>query len=188
MNVNEALKKRRSIRKFNQIDVEYEKLTEIVDNARLAPQTANIQSFKYAILTGKNAKKMFPCAKFAGYIHEWNPTEDDAPTAFIAILNDTKIRKTETAWCDCGIVMMSVVLNATELGLGSCIVASFDKNEAKKIINAEENFEIMCVIALGYPACEGKVFESNDQIKYYMDENENFFVPKRSLADVVIEL
>ena len=46
--------------------------------------------------------------------------------------------------------------------------------------------QLLAGLGLGIPAQEGEAVEMTDSIKYYHDENENVFVPKRSLKDVII--
>ena len=84
MNVTEAIKKRELIRKFKQIPVKHEDLLTIIDSARYAAYGANMQPLKFAIM--ENADEVYPLTRWAGYLPDWNPAEDERPLAYIAVL------------------------------------------------------------------------------------------------------
>ena len=56
----------------------------------------------------------------------------------------------------------------------------------KEILNLPENLDITYLLALGIPDQKAEAFDIKDSIKYYHDENQNVFVPKRKLEDVII--
>ncbi len=188
MNVLEAIKNRRTIRIFKQIPVEKQDILKIIDAARLAPTGANLQPLKYKIITKETTRReIFPHIKYAGYLPDWNPSFEQCPTAFIAVLNDTDIKPAEKSECDSGAAIMNMCLAATELGLGSCWLGSVNRAEIKKLLKLENNLDITYLLALGYPDQEASYFEMTDSIKYYHDENNNVFVPKRSLEDIIVK-
>lgn len=187
MTVYEAIKSRRTIRKFKATPINNEDIISIIDAGRLAPTGANLQPIKFSIVTDTNLRKeMFPHIKYAGYLPEWNPTFEETPPAFVVVLNDTDIKPTEKSECDSGAVIMNMCLMATELGLGSCWLGSVNKTEIRKILGINDKYDITYLLGLGYPDQKGEFFEMEDSIKYYHDEEENLFVPKRSLKDLII--
>ena len=187
MNVYEAIKGRRTIRKFKQTPINQKDIIKIIDAGRLAPTGANLQPLKFSVVTNEETRlKMFPHIKYAGYIPDWNPTFEQSPTAFIAVLNDTEIKPTQKSECDSGAAIMNMCLMATELGLGSCWLGAVNRDEIKKILELDERFDITYLLGLGIPDQKGESFEMGDSIKYHHDENENVFVPKRSLKDVIV--
>ena len=145
MDVYTALKNRRSIRKFSQENIEYTDIIKMIDCARMSPSAANIQSLKYIIINNDEKRnEIFPFIKYAGYIRDWNPWLNESPTAFIVVLNDTKIRPTNAlSECDCGIAMMSISLAAFEMGIGSCILGSVDKEKIKEILKISADILIL---------------------------------------------
>lgn len=188
MNVLEAIKNRRTIRIFKQIPVEMADILKIIDAGRLAPTGANLQPLKFKIITDENIRReMFPLIKYAGYLPDWDPCFEESPTAFIAILNDTGIKPTEKSECDSGAAIMNMSLAACELGYGSCWLGSVNRVEIKKLLKLDEKFDITYLLALGYPDQQANYFEMKDSIKYYHDENNNVFVPKRSLEDIIVK-
>ena len=88
---------------------------------------------------------------------------------------------------DPGLAMAYILLSAVEKGLGGCIIATVDKRKLREILNIDESFEILYVIALGVPR-EKVVLEEvgeDGDIKYYRDENHIHYVPKRSLQEII---
>ncbi len=188
MNVLEAIKSRRTIRIFKRIAVEKQDILKIIDAARLAPTGANLQPLKFKIITDEaTRRKMFPYIKYAGYLPDWDPSFEESPTAFIAVLNDTDIKPTEKSECDSGAAIMNMCLAATELGLGSCWLGAINRAEIKRILRLDDKLDITYLLALGYPDQEASYTEIIDSIKYYHDENKNVFVPKRRLEDIIVE-
>ena len=56
MDVLEAIRTRRSVRKYRDIPVEWEKVGLILDAGRLAPSSGNLQNWKFIVITDKNAR------------------------------------------------------------------------------------------------------------------------------------
>ncbi len=187
MNVIEAAKARRTIRKFEQRTVDKEALMQMIDCARLAPYGANLQPLKFAMITDEeDRRKLFPLIKYAGYL-SWNPEFEQCPTAFIAILNDTSLKPTDKTECDSGAAGMSICLAATELGLGSVWLGAIDRAEIKAALGLDEKYDVTYLVGIGYAAQEGSTYDMEDSIRYYFDDEENVHVPKRSIEEVVVK-
>ena len=91
---------------------------------------------------------------------------------------------------DHGIAAQTMLLGATERGLGGCMIASVDRDALGEQFPIPDGFDIVLVIALGKPA-EEVVLEdtvSPDQIEYYRDAEGVHHVPKRPLDDLIVEL
>ena len=95
MDVFSLIKSRRTIRKFEQKPISEEQLKMYVDAARVAPSGANLQPLKYVIVQNADmTDKLFPLLKWAGYLApDYNPKEDEKPTAYIVVCVDEEIRK-----------------------------------------------------------------------------------------------
>ncbi len=188
MNVYEAIKSRRSIRTFKQEPIDNEKLLQIIDCARLAPYSANLQPLKFMTVTDEKIRKaMFPHIKYAGYIPDWDPTFDESPMAFIVVCNDTSLKPTEKSECDSGAAIMSMCLAAEAQGIGSCWLGAINRKEIKEILGLDEKYDITYMLGLGYANQKGEVFDMKDSIKYYFDDDTNLHVPKRTLDEVLIK-
>lgn len=180
----------RSYRRFDEShQVTYKILQGLIDLARLSASTANRQPLKYVICnTPDRCKSVFPSLAWAGYLKEWDgPSEGERPSAYIIILGDKSI--TETFLVDHGIAAQSIMLGATEEGLGGCIIASVKREQLRNELKIPEKYEILLVLALGKPVEKVIVDEMKDgDVKYWRDPGENHHVPKRSLNEIIVDL
>ena len=188
--IKDLVKKNRSYRRFYEdFEIERNTLEELVDLARLSASAANRQSLKYILSCEKNKNDLiFPTLAWAGYLKDWpSPIEGEKPSAYIVMLNDTEI--TENYWCDPGIAAQSILLGATEKGLGGCIFASVKRDELRSTLKIDERYEILYVLAVGKPK-EKVVLEKvgpKGDIKYWRDSQGVHHVPKRPLEEIVID-
>jgi nitroreductase len=190
MNLKELVFKTRSYRRFNEAyKVETSVLEDLIDLARLSPSGANRQPLKFLIYnTPEECQKIFPYLAWAGYLTEWpGPEKGERPSSYIMILGDKRI--TEVFGIDHGIAAQSIMLGATEAGLGGCIIASIKRDELSEALSIPDNFEILLVLAIGKPV-ENIIIEDikEDDVKYWRDNDKNHHVPKRSLGDLIIKL
>jgi len=189
--LKDLILKNRSYRRFYEdFRIECETLKELVDLARLSASAANLQPLKYILSCDPEKNSLiFPHLKWAGYLKDWpGPQEGERPSAYIIILGDTEIA--ENFGCDHGIAAQSILLGATEKGLGGCIIGSVDRESLRKVLNIPERYEILLVIALGKPK-EKVVIEEvgpDGDIKYWRDEKGVHHVPKRRLEEIILTL
>jgi len=179
----------RSYRRFHQeVAIERETLRELVDLARHSASGANQQPLKY-ILSCDPARNalIFPHLGWAAYIKDWpGPAEGERPAAYIIILGDTEVSR--QFFCDHGIAAQSIMLGATEKGLGGCIMAGIEMDGLRQALEIPPRYDIMLVLALGKPK-EKVVIDSvgpDGDIKYWRDSNDVHHVPKRSLDEIII--
>ena len=103
------------------------------------------------------------------------------------MVGDTKISKTFE--CDHGIAAQSILLGASELGFGGCMLGSINKAALKKDLKISPRYKILLVIALGKPK-EKVVIEkkkNGGNIKYWRDNKNVHHVPKRKLEDIILK-
>ena len=186
--IKDLVLKNRSYRRFYQDHkISIDELKDLVDLARLSPSGRNLQPLKYFLSADiETNEKIFSTLAWAAYLKDWDgPTEGEKPSGYIIILGDTRL--TNNFLCDHGIVSQSMLLGAVEKGLGGCIFASIKREKLKELLNIEDHFEVLLVIALGKPKEEVLIEEViNDDIKYYRDENQAHHVPKRSVDDMIL--
>jgi len=184
----DLVRKTRSYRRFdNTVQITEEMLKDIIDTARLTPSAANRQPIKYLVSNKKEINdKIFPCLGWAAYLTEWaGPTRKEQPSAYIILYSDMQF--TPHLNVDPGIVAQTILLAATEKGLGGCMIASFDKKKLKRAVHLGLEYEFILVIALGKPT-EEIVLEDvgeDGSIMYWRDENDVHHVPKRKLEEMV---
>jgi nitroreductase len=185
MNTIEAIRKRRSIRKFRQIPVERDKLTELVAAARLAAQGSNMQPLKYCVVDSpEQVAEINKVTKWAAAIAPaGDPAPDEYPTAYIVLLADTTVKKAGFD-VDAGSAGATILLAATELGLGSCWLGNIGRERIAQVIGMPEHFTIHTIIALGYPAEDPVSEDAKDSVKYYKDASGRLHVPKRTLEEI----
>lgn len=188
MNVKEAIFKRRTIRKFTQHPIDNEKLVELIDCARVAAYGANMQPLKFRIVSEQSElDAVFPCIKWAGYLSDGAPKDGEKPTAYIAVLGDSGI-KSAAVECEAGAAVTTMMLEAVEMGLATCWLGAIDRAKIKNALKLSDNLNVAYLLALGYGAQESEICEMSDNnVKYYEDENGTIHVPKRALDEIIVK-
>ncbi|MBR6807320.1 MAG: nitroreductase family protein [Clostridia bacterium] len=183
----------RSVRVFDRSKpVGREALTYFVECARVCPTAANLQPLKYVLVDDcKTASSLFALTKWAGYLKDVRlPPEGCEPTDFIVMCHDTDVCKiTDYSTMDVGICAQTINLAAREKGFALCMIGSFDKEETAKLLSLPENLVPVLVLAIGTPA-EAPIICSvgeNGSIKYFRDDRDLHFVPKRSIKEVIVK-
>jgi nitroreductase len=180
----------RSHRRFHQsATVEESLLRGLIDLARLSASAGNLQPLKYVMTCDPDANmKVFPHLRWAAYLKEWSgPAEGERPSAYIVVLGDMQI--SQAIGPDHGIAAQSILLGATEAGLGGCMIASIDRTGLRKALKIPSTLEILMVIALGKPK-EEVVIEDvgpSGDIRYWRDDRGVHHVPKRKLDEIIIK-
>jgi nitroreductase len=190
MTIKDLVLKNRSCRRFHQeVPIELETLKELVDLARLSASAANLQPLKYVLSCEPQTNTLvFPHLGWAGYLADWpGPHEGERPSAYVIIVGDTELAKDVD--CDHGIAAQSILLGATERGLGGCVIASIRRQRLREALDISARYEILLVIALGKPK-ETIVIETvgpDGDIRYWRDSKDGHHVPKRSLNDIILK-
>ncbi len=187
MEVSKALLERRTIRKFTQEQLNPDDLKQIVEYARLCAYPANMQPLKFAVITDKKMlDDIFPFTKWAGYLPETGtPKEDERPTAYIAVFGDKSIKKSFEV--EAGAAVTAMMLGALDKGIASCWLGALNRAELLKLFKlSDEEFDLVYLLALGYPKQKSQICDLTDSIKYFEDEEGTINVPKRT--DVILTI
>jgi len=185
----DLVRQTRSYRRFHQeIAIGEETLRELVDLARLSASGGNRQPLKFLLSwTPERNALIFPYLGWAGYLTDWpGPEEGERPAAYILVLGDTQI--SHSFGYDPGIASQSIMLGATEKGLGGCIIGSMKQDALREALHIPERYEILLVLALGKPK-ETVVLEAvgpDGDIEYWRDGAGVHHVPKRSLEELIV--
>ena len=190
MNLKELIFKTRSYRRFDEsYRIDEKTIESLIDLARLSASGANKQPLKYLYFNSvKDCEKVFPYLAWAGYLTEWpGPDKGERPSGYIIMLGDRSI--SDIFGIDHGIAAQSIMLGASEAGLGGCIIASIKREELINELSISDNLEILLVLALGKPV-ENVIVEElkNSDVKYWRDSDKNHHVPKRSLKELIVKL
>ncbi len=188
--LEQLLRKTRSYRRFFEDEIlDIEVLIELISLTRFCPSAGNLQPLKYILSTSKEQNSIiFNTLSWAAYLKDWaGPQEGERPSGYIIILGDKKIAKDFKY--DAGICAQTIMLGATERGLGGCILASINRQTLREKLDIAEHLEILLVLALGKPK-ETIVLEdisSSGDIRYWRDEKDIHHVPKRLLDELIIK-
>lgn len=168
MDFLELAKKRYSVRKFSEKKVEKEKVDLILEAARLAPTACNFQPQRLLVIENEESlNKLKNCT----------PYHFDAPLA-ILICYDNKVswkRKydnCEGGEVDASIVTTQMMLEITNLGLGSTWVGSFEPEKIKSEFNLPENFIPVSLLPIGY---ESEDSEPNPNHEKRLEKEKTVF-------------
>ena len=182
----------RSIRRYEEgVKVETETLKKLVSLTRFCASGRNLQPVKYRLVNEKEeCEKIFPYLKWAGYLTDWDgPEKSERPSAYLIQCLDTSL--TKNYLCDDGLQLQALTLGATALGLGCCIIKSFDALKICEVLNIPEGFQPLYVVSVGKPkekvVIEDIRKEGDDGIKYYRTPDGVHHVPKRNTDDLIIK-
>jgi nitroreductase len=148
MDFKELIRARYSCRAYRNDPVEEEKLAAVLEAARLAPTAANRQAFKLYVLPTANRQE----ALRQLYSPDWFA---QAPLV-IGIAGEPGrnwVRRDGRNYVevDCAIVMDHVILQAADLGLGTCWIGAFDPDAARQLLELPPDWEPIAFTPLGYP-------------------------------------
>lgn len=149
MEVMEAIRKRHSIRSYEDREVEDEKLNLILEAGRLAPSASNRQEWRYVVVRDKQTRqKLMEAAAGQAFVAE-------APVviACCAESDGHIMRCGQPCYpIDVAISIDHMTLKAVEEGLGTCWVGAFNETKAKEILAVPQEIRLVELLALGYPA------------------------------------
>jgi nitroreductase len=147
MDVIEAINNRKSIRKYKNTEIDDEKLKKILKSAQIAPSAANRQEWKFIVVKNKETREELVDAahgqKFLG----------QAPIIIVACSTESErvMPCGQYAYTvDLSIAVSFMILEATELGLGTCWLGAFDEGKVKRILNIPEDIRVPAMFTLGY--------------------------------------
>lgn len=149
MEFEDVIKSRTSIRNYNDKEVEEEKIKYVLECARWAPSWVNKQCWRFIVVRDKETIKSLSKTSI---INRWLKT---APVVIVSCgdpessgtHNDIKYYTVDVA-----IAMENLILAATDAGLGSCWIGSFDEKKVKEILGIPNRIRVVALTPLGYPA------------------------------------
>jgi nitroreductase len=143
MDVLEAIKTRRSIRKYKRRPIPDKKLQTILEAARLAPSADNRQPWRFVIVQDSHRKKAL--AQAAN-----NQTFLNNAAAIITAVSDPEA---SAQWHekDTMIALEHMVLAATALGYGTCWIGAFDEDEVKHLLKIPARMKVVALLPIGVP-------------------------------------
>ena len=153
MEVFEAIKKRRSIRKFNASkQVSDDQIQKILEAGRLAPSANNLQDWFFVVVKDQEKKdKLIEAAFDQSFVGEASVVIAVCADLRLADRHSTRHGQDFSMIQDTAIATTQMWLAVTSLGLGACWVGAFDEEEVKQVLNLEEHLRPVALLPIGYP-------------------------------------
>jgi nitroreductase len=147
MDVFEAITQRKSIRKYKDKEIEKEKLIKVLESARIAPSASNRQEWKFIVVKDENTRnKLVSAAHYQKFVGQ-------APVTIVACSTESEriMPCGQHAYTvDLSIAVSFMMLEATELGLGTCWLGAFDEEAVKEILGIPSDIRVPAMFTLGY--------------------------------------
>jgi nitroreductase len=149
MDVAEAIRTRRSVRRYHPRKVEKKKLMAILEAARLAPSAGNRQEWRFIVVQDpQTRKKLADAASNQTFVAE-------APVVIVccAETDGHIMRCGQLSYpIDVAIAIDHMTLKAVEEGLGTCWIGAFYEDKVKSILGIPPRIRVVELLTLGYPA------------------------------------
>jgi len=150
MDLMQAIRARRSIRKFLDRPIEEEKLLAVLQAGQLAPSARNMQDWRVIVVKDAATRQRLAVAardqQFVG----------QAPVVIAACgTSDLVMTCGQPAYAiDVAIALDHMTLAAASLGLGTCWIGAFYEDKVKEILGVPPEIRVVALLPLGYPAVE----------------------------------
>lgn len=168
MDVIEAIRTRRSIRRYKTTPVSDEALHEVLEAARLAPSWANTQCSRFIVVRDSQLKVGLAATLITRPSEDGSGTRPNAaaealvqaPIVIVACAElgrsgyfhgQASTEKGDWYMFDTALAMENLVLAATALGLGTVFIGLFDAAKAARLLGVPEGFAVVALTPLGYP-------------------------------------
>ena len=173
---------------FSDYKVTREQLLSLVELARNTGYTANSQALKFMTVCDEEGNaKVYETLAWAGALKDWDgPVPEERPTGYIIILCDKTLGRDKQL--DVGITAQTMMLGATEMGLGGCMLGCINRPLFAENFNIDtDRYSIELCLALGKPKEEVRLVDvgPDGSVAYYRDEAGVHYVPKRKLEDIL---
>lgn len=146
MDVIEAIKTRRSIRKYRSTPVEDSKIIECLEAARWAPSAYNSQPWEFLVVRNPETRRKL------AEIHMYGRFMAESPVVIVFIADPEK----SSIWHhgDVAVAVQSFMLAAHSLGLGTCWMGVMNtpyEEPIKQLLKIPDKLKVLCTVSVGYP-------------------------------------
>jgi len=149
---------RRSVRQYLDKPVEIEKIKKCIEAARVAPSAENVEPWRFIVINDKKVKDEFCNYAFSG-IYSFSKWVGKAPIIIVILAKldilanriGKQLQGTNYYLIDIGIAGEHLVLQAQELGLGTCWIGWFHAKKVKSFLKIPMNYKVVSLISMGYP-------------------------------------
>lgn len=167
MELEKVIKERFSVRKFSDKEIEKEELEKILEAARIAPTACNFQPQRIFVIASKEAKEKIKSVCKMTF---------NAPVIILACADMTKSWKNrreegyDSYEMDVSIAGTQMMLEAWNMGIGSCWVRAFNSDDVKKVLDLAENMKPIFLMPIGYMTKESV---PNEELHYTRNKMED---------------
>lgn len=172
----ELTRKRISVRRYLERPVEKDKIDLCLEAARMAPSACNSQPWKFVVVDDKRAKDEL-CEKAFSGIYKMNSFARSAPV-IVAVVSEKarffaqvggQFRGTQYCLLDVGMACEHFVLQAAELGIGTCLLGWFNERGVKRLLNIPRQRKVDLLISMGYydPIVKDKIRRPLNEMSSY---------------------
>lgn len=149
MNVSEAIRTKRAVRKFQDKSLPEDAVRAILNAGRRSQSSKNEQAWQFIAVRDKSIlNALSQCGTYAGHLA-------DAALG-VAILTPDPSEKFQVLF-DAGQCAAYMQLAAWELGVGSCIASIYEPERAREILGFPPEWHLRIALSFGYPADETKL-------------------------------
>ncbi len=176
-NFIDLVRSRHSVRKFLERPIDRRDIDLCVEAARLAPSAENVQPWRFIIIDDREKLAQFSRAAFSGIYKFSNFASRAAAIAVLVVRPDllagrigSRIQGTQFYLLDIGIAGEHFVLQAAELGIGTCWIGWFNPRKVRKFLNIPLTHKIPALLAMGYfdpKEVKVRTKKSLDEIRFY---------------------
>ncbi len=158
MEFSDLITRRQSVRRYDDRPVEADKLNRLIEAVRLAPSASNSQPWKLILVTEPQLKDRVAAATFSSLV-SFNSFVPRAPVLAVLVIERPRLitqigaalKDRDFPLIDIGIAAAHFCLQATELGLGTCMLGWFDEPKVRALLGIPNHKRIGLLISLGYP-------------------------------------
>ena len=149
MNVSDAIRLKRAVRKFSPEALPEEIMLTILNAGRRAQSSKNTQPWHFIAITNKEIlKQLSECGEWAGHL---------AGAAMgVAIVHPDPQARFQILF-DIGQAAAYMQLAAWELGIGSCLATLYDEDRARQVLGFPTDLHLRFAISFGYPMESEKI-------------------------------
>lgn len=188
MDAMKLIKTRRTFRRFDQsLPVPKEVVADMREAVRYSSSGRNAQVLKVVFAQSPDlVEALFPFTHYAGSLPPeiGQPKEGEHPTLFAFVIGPNKPNPMFDI--DTGIVITNMTAVAWEHGVGSVILRNIEKDNIAKTLQLGDEWVINTAVAFGYPTHKAYVVDvpDNGKVAYYLDEHNDYAVPKKSIEEL----
>ena len=148
MDLYEAIRRRRSVRDYQEKPVEQDKLDRILEAARLAPSASNRQAWRFIVVRDAAKRRALAQASDQDFVGQ-------APIVLAAVsLEPDRLMHCQVPAgpVDCAIALEHMALAAVAEGLGTCWIGAFYQDQVRQVLEIPPEAKVIELLTLGYPA------------------------------------